>query len=416
MFTYLTDKLRNGLRIVFVPRQSPSVMVSLTVGVGSKHEDKRIRGISHFLEHMAFKGTKKRPDKMAIVKKLDEIGAVYNAGTGKERTRYWIKTTPDYLELMFDIISDITFNPLFPEKEIAVEKGVILEEMNMYEDDPPRKVWDLAENLIFGDNSLGWDTIGTKRTVAGLKRADFVDYQRRFYSPANAVLAVGGGLKKRDWSRVLDLSRKWFGRIRAKPVKEKRVDWCSRPERKLIKKKKTEQTHIIFGVPTFGRGDERRYPLSVIKTALGGNMSSRFWEIIREKRGWAYYVYAVADRYQEAGIFGAKAGLRNDKAQEAVDLLKKEMTSFAKTVDQKEVDEAKGCLEGRFLLSLEPSGSVASFIASQWLLKGEFETVEEVLKKGRAVSLDQVRSLSQELFSPKSFYLAAIGPNERLSL
>jgi len=386
------------------------------VGVGSKYENEKIRGLSHFLEHMAFKGTKRRPDKMAIIKKLDEIGAIYNAGTSKEVTNYWIKTTPDYLELMFDLIADIAFGSIFPPCEIAIEKGVILEEMNMYQDDPSKKIWDLADNLILGDNPLGWDIIGTKKIVASLKRADFINYQKRFYSPENIVLAIGGGLKKSDWNRVLDLSRKWFGQVKARPVEKVEIDWHSSKNKKLIKKKKTEQTHIVLGLSTFGRDDERRYPLSVIKTALGGNMSSRFWELIREKRGWAYYIYAISDYYQEAGVFGAKAGLRNDKVQEAVDLLKKEMVSFFKTVDKKELDETKGCIRGRLLLSLESSGSVASLIASQWLLKGKFETIEEILRKGDKVTLNQIKSLSKELFIPKNFYLAAIGPNGRLKV
>ncbi len=416
MFEYLTHTLDNGLRIVFVPTGSPSVTTALMIGVGSKNESSRIRGISHFLEHMAFKGTEKRPSALAITEELDKIGALYNASTGKEVTSYWIKSTADHLELMFDVISDIVFHSLLEEKEIKKEKGVIIEEINMYEDDPKRKVWDLSERVVFGNNPLGWEIIGSKKTVSQLKRKDFVDYQKTLYSPANMVLAIGGALKKGDWSRVLKLVEKWFGKVKLTPVKKERVGWQAGREKKLVKKKKTEQTHLVLELITFDLTDSRRWPMSVLSLILGGNMSSRLWRKIREQRGWAYYIHSFSDYYQEGGLLGVKAGLNNDKVAEAVKLIKQEMLGFAETVKEKEIKEAKSCLKGRFLLSLEPSGKAANLAARSWLLEDRLCTAEEILDKLAKVTLDDVRSLAEDFFKERNFYLAAIGPNKNLTI
>lgn len=410
MFNYLTHTFDNGLRLVFVPMATTSVTVELLVKVGSKNESPKIRGLSHFLEHMAFKGTPKRPNTITIARELDKVGAVYNASTSGERISYWIKTTPENLELSLDIIADIVFNPLLPEKEIKKEKGVILEEINMYEDSPMEKVWDVFSRSVFGDNPLGWEVIGEKETVLSLTRNDFVEYMNRFYSPSNMVLAIAGGIKKNDFKKLVSLVNKWFGKEKKKELPPVKIEWSFNDKKELIKTKKTEQTHFILGVPCFSLFDPRRYQAMVLQTVLGGTMSSRLFIKIRERKGWAYYIHAVADHMQEAGVFAVAAGVRNDKFSDAVNLIKKEMVTIAETITKKEVEEAKLNSRGRLLLALESSTRVAGLVGESWLLKGEIEKAEEILAMIEKVTKDDLVKLGEEFFKEDKFYLGAIGP------
>lgn len=409
MFDYLTKTLDNGLRVVFVPMPTTSLTVNLVVAAGSKNETAKTRGVAHFLEHMAFKGTKKRPNKLVVVKDLDKIGAIYNAGTSKEMIEYFIRSTPTQLELMIDVLTDIVFNPLLSGQEMLIERGAIIEEINMYEDTPIEKIDFLFEEAVFGRNPLGWDISGTKETVSFLKRSDLLNYHQQFFLPQNMVLAIAGGLKKSEFPKILKLTQKYFGRYKSK-LNEKRKTVWELSGSNLIEKKRTEQTHLVLGVPTFGMTDPRCYPAKVLAQILGGGMGSRLFLKIREELGWAYYIYAFCDFYQEAGMFGAKAGLRNDKAQEAMEMIRQEMVNFTRKLTKKEVDEAKTCLNGRYLLAIESSGRVAWQVGESWLLEGQIKTVEQSLANLKKVTTVDVIKLAKELFKEQNFCLAAIGP------
>ncbi len=413
MFDYNQKTLNNGLRVVFVPMDLTSVVVNLYVGAGGKYEKKNEHGLAHFFEHMAFKGTEKRPDPLTMAKMLDKIGAVYNASTSKDRISYWVKNTPKHLELMFDFVSDIVFNARLAEEEIDREKGVILEEINMYEDTPKVKVNDLFLELALGDNLLGRSGLGTKKSVVSFNRGNFVDFKQRLFSPKNMVLAVAGNSNK---EKAFRLAEKWFGDYQVSFQKPSKIDWQSKPENSFIEQRQTEQTHLVLGRPIFGVKDDRRWPMAVLKTVLGTGMSSRLWSEIREKRGWAYYVYASAGYYPEAGIFGVNAGVRNDKAQEAVEIIKDELVNVSRTITKDEVDDAKEGIRGRILLSVESSNSLAGWTAGSWLKEGKIRTVEETLELIKSVTMDEVKTLAEDLFQPEELYLAAISPEENLAI
>lgn len=413
MFDYHQKTLNNGLRVVSVPVDLTSVVVDLFVGAGGKYEQESEHGLAHFLEHMAFKGTKKRPDPLTMAKELDKIGAVYNASTSKDRISYWVKNTAKYLDLIFDFVSDIVFNARMVEEEIERERGVILEEINMYEDTPKAKVNDLFRELALGDNLLGRSGLGTKKSVRSLKRKDFLNFKKRLFSPENMVLAVAGNSKDKD---VFKLAEKWFGKYEPFSAQVEEVDWQSKDKKVFIDKRKTEQTHLILGQPIFGLRDDRRWPMAVLKSVLGTGMSSRLWNEIREKRGWAYYVYASTGYYTEAGLFRVGAGIRNEKAQDAIQVIKDELVGIGETITKEEFDNAKEGIRGRILLSLESTENLAEGTASSWLREGKLRTVEEALEKISKVSLDEAISLAKEIFKPANFYLAAIGPHKELEI
>ena len=413
MFTYHQKTLDNGLRVGFVPMDLTSVVVNLYVEAGSKFEKENEHGLAHFFEHMAFKGTEKRPDKLTLAKQLDKIGAVYNAGTAKEYISYWIKNTAKHLDLMFDVVSDLVFNPKFPEIEIEIEKGVILEEINMYEDSPSSKIAHNFRKLIFGDTLLGRETLGTKESVTGFNRDEFLEYRGRLYSPDKMVLAVAGRTEK---DRVFKLAEEWFGKYESFSTQTDRVDWKSMSDNVFVEEKKTEQTHLILGRPIFGLKDKRRWPMSLLRTVLGEGMSSRLWNEVREKRGLAYYVYANTGYYQEAGLFAVGAGVRNEKAREAVQIIKKELLKIGQTITEEELNDAKEGIRGRILLSVESTNNLADWAASTWLKEGRVRSVKQTLDRIESVTIDEVKQLAEEIFQPESFYLAAIGPSSKLSL
>jgi len=415
MFDYLTTTLNNSLRVVFIPTGSTSLTVRLAVGAGSKNEAKEVMGIAHFLEHMAFKGTKKRPDAKIIRQEIDRIGAAYNASTGKEVTSYYIKSAPENLDLMMDIVSDIIFNALVKPQEIEKEKGVIIEEYNMYQDQPIDRVDDLFEGLILGkDTSLGRKIIGTKETIQAVNRKKFIDFKSRFYQPANMVLAIAGGLTKKDWSKVKQLAEKYFGQAKNEKINKGKISFKEDVGKEKIEMDKTEQTHMIVGLPVFAQADDRRWPFSNIRMILAGNSISRLWTKIREDRGWVYYIYPYLDYFQETGIFGIKLGLRSDKVSEAKKIIQDEMVNLSKTVTGQELADAKSCFKGHFLLSVENPSTTASIAALSWLLEGKLRKAEDGLKKIEESSLGEVKEVAKDLFKESRFSIAAIGPIKKI--
>jgi len=410
MFAYLTKTLANGLRLVFVPTSAPTIVAQLWVGAGSKYETKKTRGLAHFMEHLAFKGTKKRPTALAIAQEMDRIGAAWNASTNKEKIAYWIKTTPAHLEFAFDLLSDIVFQPLLKTEGIDRERGVIIEELNMYQDTPMAKIEDLFEQTVLGDSPLGWEIIGTKETVSKLTRDDFILFQRRFFSPQNMVFAVAGGLKKNHWSKIVALAEKYLGSQPSWPVKKKKIKVKFSPQKRFCQEKETEQLHLIFGRPTFPLTDPRYYQMSLLRIILAGNTSSRLWQQIREKHGWAYYLYGFNQYFQETGLFGIKIGLAKNYLDQALVILKKEIDRLAQTLTEEELARAKDYWLGRLAIALEDPGYLAKQVASSWLLMGRLEKVEEAVTQVKKTSLKQLRQLAEEYFRADEFYLALIGP------
>ncbi len=412
----IKHKLKNGLRVLITPMPSlESATVTFWVGVGSKFEEKKIGGISHFTEHIVFKGSKKRPSAREISAAVDAMGGEFNAGTSKEWTNFYIKARATNLQKSMDVLSDMVLNPLLREEDIEKEKGVILEEMAMYEDTPVSKIGDVFENLIFEKTSLGEDIIGTRESVKSINKEDFLRYRKLYYHTENMLLTVAGGVKEKE---VIKLAEKYFGVI-GNDSKEKGYPEISifqtKPRLKLVSKK-NEQAHLILGYLGNKMDNPDQFKEEVLATILGGGMSSRLFIQVRERRGLAYSVRSDADHYVDTGYIGTYAGVDPKKATEAVKVIIDEhnkMTSekLAK-ISKKELAKAKEFIKGHLALALEDTRKVNGFLAWKELLLNKLELPEDIYKGIDKVTIEEVIEVAEKMFKRERLNLAIIGPFE----
>jgi len=420
--------LINGLTVIFVDTKTfPTLTTLLLIGAGSRYENKENNGIAHFLEHMFFK---KYPTPEIVSTTIEGLGGVWNAFTSKHYTGYYIKGASEHFEKMVDILSDILLQPKFEEKEILKEKGVVIEEINMYEDQPQARVGELFENLIYVGNPLGMDVIGKKETVNNFSRQTIIDYRESLYRPNNAVLIVAGGLQQK-YQKLNIKNKKYISNIKnyLETIKKKFNEWENgrtgdfikvtksqiKPQT-LIYNKKTEQAHFCLGFRTFGIKDKRKYVLSVLATILGGGASSRLFVEVREKRGLCYYIHTGRELYQETGYLVTQAGVvkDEDKIKQAIDaVLAEHKKIYQKGIPDKELAKAKEMIKGRMLLSMEDSFNVASFFGFRKLLEKKLISPEEAIAKIEKVSAKEVVDLAKEIFIPKRLNLSIIGPLEK---
>lgn len=403
--------LSNGLRILTIPMPSfESATVLVMVAAGSRYETKQNNGISHFLEHMAFKGTEKRPSAMDISSLIDGMGGEFNAFTGKETTGYYIKSAKHHVETSLDVLSDMLQNSKLDPKEIDKERGVIIEEINLYEDMPARKIGDIYEQLLYGDTPMGWDIAGEKDNIRTITREDFQSYMGSLYSASNMTVVVAGGI---DQERVVEQVEKYFGNMeKFEPIKHQPITESQEKPELLIKHKQTEQIHIALGVRTVDINSDRRYPLSVLSAILGGGMSSRLFHEVREKRGLAYYVRSHADEYADAGTLVSTAGIDPKRVVDAVEVMVQEygkVKEGVKGLTDDELKKAKEYLKGHFVLDLEDSRSVASYYAHAELLEKTIENPDEVIEKIEKVTKEEVEAVGRDFFVDKGLNLALIG-------
>jgi len=402
--------LKNGLRVVTIPmKDNPTVTVLVLVEAGSKYEEKKLNGISHFLEHMCFKGTVKRPKAIDISKELDALGSQYNAFTAQEYTGYYAKSDARHFKQIFDIVSDVYLNSTFPEAEMQKEKGVIIEEINMYEDMPNRHVQDLVMKLLYGNQPAGWNIAGDKRNILKMKRENFVKYKRAHYLPEATALVVAGQVTEKE---VLKEVNKIFSKVprgdksRKVKVKEKQ----NKPQ-VLIKFKQTDQTHLVLGVRSYDLFNKKSPALSVLGGILGGGMSSRLFQKLREEMGVGYYVRAHNDSFTDHGFFQISAGVDNKRIYEVLRAILEECIKLKnEKVSEEELNKVKECLIGNMKLSLESSDDIASFYGGQELLKHKMDGVEEKAREIRAVTVSQIQVLAKDIFKNDKLNLALIGP------
>jgi len=408
MYKKLT--LDNKLRIITVPMvESLTTTVLVLVEAGSKYETKEINGISHFLEHMCFKGTKKRPRSIDISSELDSVGAVYNAFTSMEYTGYFAKARPNHFDIILDVVSDIYLNQIFDPKEIDKERGVIIEEINMYEDLPMRRVQELFTSLLYGDQPAGWDVAGKKEVIKKLTREDFIKYHKEHYLAQSSLVVVAG---KFNEGEVVEKIKQAFSPLTSgkKTPKAKTIERQERPE-VLLKFKETDQTHLVLGVRAFNIFDERKYALDVLVDILGGGMSSRLFQKIREEMGAAYYVNTEADLYTDHGYLAASAGVDHNKVNDVIEVTLQEFKNLAeKSVENKELQRAKDHLIGRLIIGLETSDQLAGFYGGQEIITREILTPKETIKKIQAVKKEEIRAVANEIFQNQKLNLAIIGP------
>lgn len=406
-------KLNNNFPLLYVNQPgSESAIVTVWVKTGSRNEDKKVNGISHFLEHMLLKGGKKRPSPKEVSNAVDAFGGEFNAGTSKDFTLYYIKSDLGSLDKAFDVLSDIVLHPILDSKEMEKEKGVIVEEIKMYEDMPIRNIHDIYENISFEGNSLSWDISGTEESVRTVMRKDFVDYRSKFYHPQNMLITVVGGVSQ---TKAKQLANKYFSGY--KPgvgegvVKSDFFENQNKP-RLFLKTKPIEQANILVGFPTQGRSYKNRFAQAVLSSILGGGMSSRLFTEVREKRGLAYAVKNSIERYQEVGYIGTYAGTDPKKATEALKVILDECYKTTKkgNITKKEFEKARGYLKGHLALSLEDSGAVTDFFAEQYLFNKKVLTPKEVIKEIEKVTIDDVVSEAYNIFTKNKVSLAVIGP------
>lgn len=407
---YKKTQLNNGLRIITVPaKNTKTAAVLLLVGAGSKYETKEINGLSHFLEHMFFKGTKKRPSTLKLIESLDKIGGIYNAFTSQEYTGYWAKVDAKHLDLALDWVSDIYLNSKIAQGEIDREKGTILQEANWILDNPARYVEDIWLKLLYGDQPAGWEIIGTEQLIKNAKRAQFVKYLEEHYSAKNTVIAVAGQISP---SSVVKKVEKYFKSINTKENKDKLpVTEKQGSPQSLIYYKKTDQTHLNLGVRAHNIFNPDKYALSLLGVILGGNMSSRLFISVRERQGLVYDVRTGIDTDTDVGTLCTYAGVDNQKVEKAIQTILQEYRKIAqKKVSQAELQKAKDYIKGTSLISMESSNQQASFYCMQELLTNQILTLEQKLAKINAVTVNDIQRVAQDIFQPAKLNLALIGP------
>ncbi len=402
--------LKNGLTLITVDLPHlDSVTTLVAIGAGSRYENKKNNGISHFLEHMFFKGSRKYPTAEQIATMVDGIGAVNNAATSKEFTFYWIKSAAKHIELAADILSSMLKESLLSEEEIEREKGVIIEELRMYRDNPARLVYDLYENLQFGDQPVGWDIGGSEKTIKSLTRENFINYMDSIYSPKNMALIFAGSLPK----NIKSLAEKYFSDL----PKNSQIKFNPYKKQKQIKPrvnifyKKTDQANLILGVEGYHRYDPKRYIAKVLAAILGEGMSSRLFIQVRERRGLAYHVSADIDFYKDTGYLASYAGLKLEKVEEGLEVIKAEMERLVnERVTEDELKKAKEMIRGRLSIRSESTNFLAEYFGINFVLDRELETFDEFLHKIDAVNVEDIQKVAQELIQKNRYNLQVIGP------
>jgi len=402
-------ELSNGVRGCLVPLEGlSSVTVQVMVKIGSKYEERRLWGMSHFLEHMAFKGTKKRKTATEISKEFDRVGSVHNAATSHEHTEYYVKTSPEHLEWGLEIISDMLLNPTFPEKELEKELGVVVEEINMYEDNPMRGIGGDFYNLMYKPKKVGcWNVLGTKETVLSIKKKDLVDFRDQYFNASEMVVVVSGDLGNKA-KEVKNWVKRYFSSFKKKKDVLPKVVMEFGEERELKKKKKLDQAHFVLGVPSITRVDERKYAMRLLDLVLAGNTSSRLYQRIREKMGAAYYVFSVSNSLEEAGFVGVQAGVTKEKLDEVVRAAKKEYLNIRSGIEKEDIFMAKEYLSGRLALAMDRTDFWADFVGSRLLLEKKLMKPLEELEKYKKVGTKEVKKLAEEFFAEEEFRLVVI--------
>ena len=405
---YREIKLKNNLQVVTVPmRGTKTITVLVIVGTGSKYENKKNNGISHFLEHMFFKGTRKRPSTLAISEELDSVGGEYNAFTAKEYTGYWVKVDSSKIELALDIVSDMLLNSKMDTGEIEREKGVIIEEIKMYHDNPMMYIEDVFESCLYGDTPAGREIIGSKKNILAFKRNDFIDYISTQYSAGNTTVCLAGRLQNKD-----SLINKYFSKLKYTDIKDKikTRELQTIPNIKLHYKK-TDQATLSLGLRTFPINHKDEFILRILSIILGGSMSSRMFTEVRERRGLAYYVRTQSEFYTDTGYITTQAGVPVNKVEEAIKTILNEYKKITKTlVSDKELKRAKDLVKGRSVIQLESSDNMASWYARQAVIRGKIITPEELIKRINKVTPGSIRQVAKDVFQNKGLNLAVIGP------
>lgn len=403
------ETLKNGIRLITVPMPNlESVTAMIGVGAGGRYESDCTQGIAHFTEHMLFNGTAKRPSSFAISSELESLGAHFNAFTNKEITAYHVKAEVRNLPQVLDVLADIVFNSRFDPKEIERESRVIVEELRMYHDEPHNWVQTVSDQLLYGSDPLGWEVLGTEKSLGKIRREDFLSYLDRWYRAENIVVAVAGRMK----AGSLDEMRKVLESREAKSVEVLPGFVASQKEPAVrLEERKSDQTHFVLGVRAYPRPHPKREALEALITILGGGMSSRLFQEIRDKRGLAYYVGAEWQDFSDAGSLLVGAGVNNQKAEEAIAAVVGELAKLKdRSIPAEELKKGKEMLRAALVLGLESTNGAGLYFLGQEVLERKIETPAERLAKIEAVTAEDVQAVAKEIFVNGGLNLALIGP------
>ncbi len=401
--------LSNGIRVLTAPMpQAQSVSCILMFAAGSRYETPETNGIAHFAEHMFFKGTERRPTAREIAGEIDGIGGQMNAFTGKELTGYYIRSAAEHRDIALDAIVDMIRNSLFDLEEIEREKGVIIEEMNMYFDTPRDHIGSVYESLLFGDQPLGWDIIGRKETVRAATRETFLSYIDAWYRPERMIVGVGGRIGDGLIERLEELLGDIEPRTTGAPLPVSIVDNSSPVQ---LHTKTSDQAHLIIGTRSYPMDHPDKYALDLVATVLGGGMSSRLFTEVRERRGLAYYCFGTVHPYTDAGSLYAQAGVDLNRIDEAVETIVHELRKIAsEPIPTEELEKARSFMKGRFALQLESPHATIMFGLRRETLLGNAEEPDSVVAAVDAVTAEDVRRVAQDVLGNSRLMLALVGP------
>lgn len=403
--------LPSGLRVVTKRLENTqAVTVLVLVRAGSRFETKQINGISHFLEHMFFKGAKKYKNAREVSETIDNIGGDFNAFTGKEYVGYYVKSASQHLDVSLDVLSDMLIHATFDEKEIDKERGVIMEEYNMYQDTPTYQIgWDF-EQLVYGDQPMGWDQVGTKDVIMGLPRDEFVAFKQSLYVPKNIVISIAGNIQHED---VVKKIENYFAEL---PVEEATRDHAAlqplnQGKKVFLRERKTEQSHICVGFPQVPETHPDFWATKVVSVALGAGMSSRMFMNVREDKGLAYYINSTAEGFTDSGLFTTNAGVDLTRIDMAIGAVIDEYKKIAsEDITEKELQKTKEFTKGKMILRLEDSEEYAHLLGKYQVLYGFTREPAEIQAGIDAVTIEDVRRVAEDMFKLEKMYLGVIGP------
>jgi predicted Zn-dependent peptidase len=405
--------LANGIPLILVPQKgAESMTLFVFCRVGSRYETKEINGASHFIEHLMFKGTKRRPNTQLISRTLDRYGAEYNAMTGKDYTGYYVKMDAAQTPLAVDLLHDMLFHSLYRPAEINRERGVILEEINMYEDNPQMHIEDLIEEALFPDSTLGWNIAGPREVIRKITPAQLVAYRDAYYIPSRLTIVLAGSIHK----EALACVRKTFGKVRQPDAPQDRPFTPFTPPERLASPlafqfKQTEQVQMNMAFHGVGLRDKDRLAASLLGVILGGSMSSRLFEQVRERRGLCYSIRAGHQAMEDTGLFSITAGLDRARMAEAVKTIFAELKRIRSTpVNAEELRRAKDHIRGKLMLAFEDSATQADWYGRQWMFRGTLETPEQQMRALERVRASDIQRVAKQLFQKSHMACAVIGP------
>ena len=402
--------LANGMRVVTTPvPTAQSVSVNVFVGIGSRGEDRRTNGLSHYMEHMLFKGTPRRPDAIIIAEAIEGAGGVLNAYTSKELTCYWNQVPFDKLGLAMDVLADMYRNAKLEQVEIDRERTVVQQEIRRSFDQPGAWASELLSRAVFGDQPIGWPIAGTLETIEAMQHDDFVQHVANYYVPSNTVLSVAGNTTHDD---VMRLAEEHFGDApdHAVPAAPAAVQQFG-GEPIVVEKREIAQCNMGIALHAIPRKDPDRYPLQVLNTILGRGMSSRLFKEVRERRGLAYSVGSGVSRYNDIGTMSVSAGVTLDNLEEATTVIRDELFKLRdEAPGEEEITKARDFSTGNFRLGLESTMALAQRAGEALLMTGEIEPIEDVVDSINAVTPADVTRVAQRLFKPGAFAMSVVGP------